>query len=134
MDRPVWLLPPQYDRLLAYALAISGLVITAIVLAGVIGLVAGFFILVRTLLILPAVATDAPGAGWAMGSALVRGRSLRLFAAVLLVEIPLTILSAIAESAPVVAAGFLGAGVSMIESLVSTAVAALAYRAVTRAK
>ncbi|HEY0203250.1 MAG TPA: hypothetical protein VGC15_03750 [Acetobacteraceae bacterium] len=106
-DRPVWRLPPGYDRYLGRLVALSlpslaataalGLVdgrdaAPAFALAALILVLlatAAVVVSVRLALALPLAAADVPGAGWRTAWEASRGKGWRLFGIVLLTFVPM---------------------------------------------
>lgn len=106
-DRPVWRLPPGYDRYLGRLVALSlptlaataGLALVdqrdgapAVVSAALVLVVlvaAAVFVTVRLALALPLAAADVPGTGWRTAWRASSGKGWRLFGAVLLTFVPM---------------------------------------------
>ena len=106
-DRPVWRLPPGYDRYLGRLLVLSlpslaataglalvdqrqgspAVVIAALVLASLV--TAAIVVSVRFALALPLAAAEVPGAGWRTAWEASRGKGWRLFGTVLLTFMPM---------------------------------------------
>lgn len=106
-DRPVWRLPPGYDRYLGRLVALSlptlaataGLAlvdqrdgapaVASAALVLVVLVAAAVFVTVRLALALPLAAADVPGAGWRTAWKASHGKGWRLFSAVLLTFVPM---------------------------------------------
>jgi len=118
-DRPVWHLPPTYDRYLLWLVLLNLPFLLVIGLGGVpvigLGLLAGqrYFVpvvvgllllvgaavavMLRLALLLPLSAMGAPAAGWRTAWDASRGKVWRLVAAVLLTFVPLEVGAAVVE-------------------------------------
>lgn len=102
-DRPVWQLPPGYDRYLGWLVLLDLVMLPAVAAYGLVGrgysdlafaatvllLAAGAAVTVRLGLLLPLAAIGTPGAGWRTAWDASRGRGWRLFGAVLLTFVPM---------------------------------------------
>ena len=102
-DRPVWRLPPGYDRYLGWLVLLDLLMLPAVVGYGLAGrgysapavaatvllLMAGAAVTVRLSLLLPLAAMSKPGVGWRTAWDASRGRGWRLFGAALLTFVPM---------------------------------------------
>lgn len=140
VDRPVWRLPPTFDRYLLWLLLLDLPFLAVIGLDGLAGqrypapvvvaltlLAAGAVVVtVRLALLLPLSAMGAPGAGWRTAWDASRGRTLRLAGATLLTFVPM-------EAGAILVAG-LFRGVDGLEGIVlgafGTAIKALLWSAV----
>ena len=106
-DRPVWRLPPGYDRYLGRLVALS---LPSLLATAALGLIDGrdaapafalaalvlvllataaVVVSVRLALALPLAAADIPGAGWRTAWQASRGKGWRLFGVVLLTFVPM---------------------------------------------
>ena len=106
-DRPVWALPPHYDRFLLWTLLLNLPLLPAVALQAVTGdskvatavelllTVAAFAValvlLVRLAVLLPLVSADAAGAGWRGAWAMSRGHAWRFIAVGFLTFLPLEV-------------------------------------------
>ena len=102
-DRPVWRLPPGYDRYLGWLVLLDLLMLPAVVgygtaeqgysapaaAATVLLLAVGAAVTVRLSLLLPLAAMGQPGVGWRTAWDASRGRGWRLFGAALLTFVPM---------------------------------------------
>lgn len=102
-DRPLWRLPPGYDRYLGWLVLLNLATLPAVLgyawaggqyaaplVAGlVVLLAAGVALAVRLALVLPMAAMGAPGAGWRAAWEASRGRGWRLFGAAVLTFAPM---------------------------------------------
>ena len=106
-DRPVWRLPPGYDRYLGHLLVLSlpalaevaglalvdqreatpGFLVVSLVAALLVA--ASVVVTVRLALALPLAAAGVPGAGWRTAWDASRGKGWRLFGVVLLTFVPM---------------------------------------------
>lgn len=107
VDRPVWQLPPNYDRFLGWTLLLNLVMLPMAALPGLIGdgksataagalvfVIAGaaaIAVLVRLGTLLPALAADMPEAGWRAAWAMSRGHAWRFVGVGVLTFLPLDV-------------------------------------------
>ncbi len=137
-DRPVWDLPPNYDRVLAWTLLLNLLVLPGVAIMGLANapgaasvalglaafaaLAAAIAVVVRLTALLPILAADAPGADWRGAWAMSRGQVWRFIGVGLLTFLPLHVAGYAASK---LIEGVGGPGVLLAETALGAAQALL---------